>query len=126
MPRLSPSSSQTPRRIAGIALFGATIAFAAICWSRAELIAPQPSVFLVDRNGVFLAQVDAEERAGYGYWPAPETSERVVLEPSWSRPGSGPAHHAAERRRGPPHIGSVLDRHAGRTAAAPGSAHLSQ
>lgn len=80
-----------------IALLGATMALALVCWSRAELIAMPPSFLLLDRHGVFLAQIGTEEKAGYGYWPAPPASDRVVsallaLEDRrfWSHPGIDP------------------------------------
>jgi penicillin-binding protein 1C len=80
------------------ALFASALAvFAAVCWSRAELKAPPASFMLYDRHGRFLAQVGGSDEDGYGYWPAPRASERMVdallaLEDRrfWQHPGVDP------------------------------------
>lgn len=97
MRRLLALQARNARWAIAIALVGATTAFALVCWSRAELVAMPPSFLLLDRHGVFLAQIGAEEKTGYGYWPAPPASDRVVsallaLEDRrfWSHPGIDP------------------------------------
>jgi penicillin-binding protein 1C len=75
----------------------AAAAFAAVCWSRAELVRVPASFIVLDRQHRFLAQVGGSDARGYGYWPAPATSDRVVaallaLEDRrfWSHPGVDP------------------------------------
>jgi penicillin-binding protein 1C len=93
---------RVPRRsiIAGLvaAVFTASIAaYAGICWSRAKLDAMPASFMLLDRHGELLAQIGGSDAAGYGYWPAPKESDRLVqallaLEDRrfWSHPGVDP------------------------------------
>jgi penicillin-binding protein 1C len=76
----------------------ASAVFAALCWSRATLEAPPASFMLYDRHGQFLAQIGGGDADGYGYWPAPPASERMVqallaLEDRrfWRHPGVDPA-----------------------------------
>src|SRR5579864_6180877 len=84
--------------VVGVSLFASALAvFAAVCWSRAELEAPPASFTLYDRHGRFLAQIGGSNEDGYGYWPAPRSSERMVeallaLEDRrfWEHPGVDP------------------------------------
>jgi penicillin-binding protein 1C len=77
--------------VAGFTTYGA------ICWSRARLDAMPATFMLLDRHGDLLAQIGGSDAAGYGYWPAPVDSDRVVqallaLEDRrfWSHPGIDP------------------------------------
>ena len=71
--------------------------FTSICWSRAELQSIPASFILLDRHGTFLAQLGGSDERGYGYWPPPGASERIVaallaLEDRrfWDHPGVDP------------------------------------
>ena len=75
----------------------AAVVFTGVCWSRAELVHVPASFILLDRHGAFLAQLGGSDERGYGYWPAPAGSDRIVaallaLEDRrfWEHPGVDP------------------------------------
>lgn len=104
-------SSKAPRwqrlwrwGVAGLAVvvLGCAVAFAQAIARRAHLVAPPPTVLLLDRHGTFLTQIGhtvspttaRAPRIEYGYWPLSSVPERVVratlaLEDRrfWSHPG---------------------------------------
>ncbi len=47
-----------------------------MAWSRSALEAPSPTLLLVDRQGLFLAQTGSRE--AYGYWPLEQVPPRVA------------------------------------------------
>lgn len=58
---------------------GAAGLLAFVASGRANLVAPEPSLFVTDRNGAFLTQVSADAaRADFGYWPLERLPDRVV------------------------------------------------
>src|SRR5579872_4851296 len=86
----------TAWRIAVLLAVGFTT-YIGICWSRARFETMPASFMLLDRHGDLLAQIGGSDATGYGYWPAPADSDRVVqallaLEDRrfWSHPGVDP------------------------------------
>ncbi|MBI5165315.1 MAG: transglycosylase domain-containing protein [Magnetospirillum sp.] len=65
-------------RLALAALAGLLLVAAGFGWSRSELVAPPPSLMLLDRHGAFLAQTGGGEGTGWGYWPVEPIPERVA------------------------------------------------
>lgn len=55
-----------------------SLAIAVFAWSRAELSAPAPTLLLLDKEGLFLAEVGTDERGEAGYWALPDPPPRVV------------------------------------------------
>jgi penicillin-binding protein 1C len=47
-------------------------------WVRSELVAPTPTLLLLDRHGAFLGQLGGGERGYVGYWPVDPVPERVA------------------------------------------------
>jgi penicillin-binding protein 1C len=73
---------------------GAAVCFAAaVAWSKAELVAPEPTRLVVDRHGRFLGEL-ANPDAPMGYWPVNPMPPRVAAamiaiedKRFWSHPG---------------------------------------
>jgi penicillin-binding protein 1C len=83
--------------LAAASVFAGLAAFAVVCWSRGVLEPVPASFMLLDRHGTFLAQIGGGDETGYGYWPPPAASERIVgailaLEDRrfWQHPGVDP------------------------------------
>lgn len=47
-------------------------------WLRSDLIAPPPTLLLLDRHGAYLGQLGAGERGDAGYWPVEPVPARVA------------------------------------------------
>ncbi len=81
----------------GFALQLALATLLAVALCRARLAAPEPTLLLEDRHGLFLAELTADPADEFGYWPLAELPPRVVaatvaLEDRhfWSHPGVDP------------------------------------
>jgi penicillin-binding protein 1C len=72
--RIKPLASAA----AAVAFSAGLVAFALLCWSRAVLEPMPASFMLLDRHGTFMAQIGGSDETGYGYWPPPAASERIV------------------------------------------------
>lgn len=75
----------------------ASLLLFALAWSRSGFEAPAVTRLLLDRHGVFLAELEGDAGAGYGYWPLEELPPRVVAATLaiedrrfWSHPGVDP------------------------------------
>lgn len=66
------------RRLVFAAASVAAGAIAAFAWSRSTLIAPEPTLLLLDRNGEFLAEVGTDERGEAGWWEISDPPPRVA------------------------------------------------
>jgi penicillin-binding protein 1C len=66
--------------LAGVAAtaLAATVTLVTIGWTRSELIAPPPTLLLLDRHGAFLGQLGDRETGDVGYWPVDAVPERVA------------------------------------------------
>ncbi len=75
------SGMRVPVYILGILMMMLAAAFlstgVAAC-RKANLIAPEPTVLLQDREGRFLARLKKEKNRGYGYWPVDPLPQRVA------------------------------------------------
>src|SRR5262249_22193282 len=98
-PTASPSRSPSfGLRIEGRILIAAAVLFIALFLEpRPRLVAPQPTLYLRDRRGVFLAEIADDDNAELGYWPVGELPPRVVAATLavedrrfWSHPGIDP------------------------------------
>ncbi len=64
------------RRLVAAAALAAFCLLLATVWQRSTLVAPPPTPLLLDRHGLFLAQLG--DGGGYGYWPVDPVPERVA------------------------------------------------
>ena len=62
---------------AGLALIFSLVILA-LAIPRAELLAPEPTYLLLDRNQQFLAEISQDADKGHGYWPLKALPKRVV------------------------------------------------
>lgn len=99
--RLRVGRGLTPRRVlvlTGAAFCLSLVALSAVALSRAQLVAPKPTLIVYDRHDSFITQVsyarDDKDRADFGYWPLERAPDRVVR-----------ATLALEDRRFADHIG---------------------
>jgi len=72
------------------------VLFCTDVWQRSTFIAPRPTSILLDRHGVFMAQLGGGP-AGYGYWPVDPVPPRVAVailaledHRFWDHPGVDP------------------------------------
>jgi penicillin-binding protein 1C len=107
VPGSSSGAERRPRRLLrglaaalGLAAAGLAAAYVWAVAERAHLAAPAPTPLLLDRDGVFLAQLPTpgEGRADYGFWIVDPLPQRVIaatlaLEDRrfWQHPGVDPA-----------------------------------
>jgi penicillin-binding protein 1C len=64
--------------IACVAIFLALSVWVGVVWHRARLIAPSPTLYLLDRHGRFLGETGADTENAYGFWPLAGLPPRVV------------------------------------------------
>jgi penicillin-binding protein 1C len=64
--------------MAGIAIFLTLSLWVGVAWHRARLIAPSPTLYLLDRHGQFLGETGAATEDAYGFWTLDRLPPRVV------------------------------------------------
>ncbi|MDR3439138.1 transglycosylase domain-containing protein [Telmatospirillum sp.] len=65
-------------RLAALAGLGLVALLAGAAVSRSTLVAPPPTLFVVDRHGAYLAQLGGGDPADLGYWPVDPIPPRVA------------------------------------------------
>jgi penicillin-binding protein 1C len=71
------TATLTATLTAALVLAG-TVAVVTIAWLRSDLVAPAPTLLLLDRHGDFLGQLGAGDAGDVGYWRVDPIPERVA------------------------------------------------